>query len=74
MMTVVRFMISIGGDDLACYNNACMNGGTGANACGAGVPYDKFGCSPIPNLSGWYYNPTAYNPIGALEKLIMNLR
>ena len=68
----------IGGNDLVCYNNACIGNSPGNTTpggdCGSGVPYDKFGCSPIPNLSGWYYNPTAYNPIGSLEQINTNFK
>jgi hypothetical protein len=63
----------VGGDDILCFNQAC--GETSANAsppadygelCGTGQVFNKWVCSSIPN-SNYYYNPTAYNPLGALE-------
>jgi hypothetical protein len=78
----------VGGDDIICYNNHCgasvKGGNTGddgsenGDVCGTGVPYDKFGCSPVQSAKtgdgAWYYNPTAYNPNGVVEKAIAHFR
>ncbi|HEY4033683.1 MAG TPA: hypothetical protein VGL94_06965 [Ktedonobacteraceae bacterium] len=52
-----------GGDDLICFNKACIGqGGDSTNAHCGGLPFDKFGCAPIPQANNYFYNPTAYNP------------
>jgi hypothetical protein len=62
------------GDDVICNNDACTNissngaytGSNDGNVCGSGIPYNKLACIWIG--ANWYYNPTAYNPDGALEE------
>jgi hypothetical protein len=67
----------IGGDDLICFNNACIGQGTPpASANCGGLPYDKFACNPIMNGSqqtGYFYNPTSYYPSGSFEEANGNL-
>jgi len=61
----------IGGDDLICFNNICINkGGSGTHPNCGGEAFDKFACSPIMNGSqptNFFYNPTSYYPSGAYE-------
>jgi hypothetical protein len=74
----------IGGDDLTCYNNTCISGGQGSTSsnsmCGTGQPFDKFGCTVINSSNNgtgtvtFYFNPTAYNPSGALEIPTSNVK
>jgi hypothetical protein len=63
-----------GGDDIICFNKACIGqGGDATNAQCGGSPFDRFGCAPIPQADGYFYNPTAYNPFADFIRANANL-